>query len=99
VCVCGGVCGCVLSKCVASVFHVCFKVVSSVCQVCSKRVPSVFQVCVQARFKCVSSVFQVCFKRGTRCHLSHKASNRARANDSCGVRTHALADWRLKPAP
>ena len=20
-------------------------------------------------------------------------------NDSCGVRTHALADWRLKPAP
>ena len=21
------------------------------------------------------------------------------ANDSCGVRTHALADWRLKPAP
>ena len=22
-----------------------------------------------------------------------------RKNDSCGVRTHALADWRLKPAP
>ena len=20
-------------------------------------------------------------------------------SDSCGVRTHALADWRLKPAP
>ena len=20
-------------------------------------------------------------------------------NDSCGVRTHALADWRLEPAP
>ena len=23
----------------------------------------------------------------------------ARGNDSCGVRTHALSDWRLKPAP
>ena len=21
------------------------------------------------------------------------------ANDGCGVRTHALSDWRLKPAP
>ena len=23
----------------------------------------------------------------------------AREGDSCGVRTHALAEWRLKPAP
>ena len=23
----------------------------------------------------------------------------SKQNDSCGVRTHALADWRLTPAP
>ena len=43
--------------------------------------------------------------------LSHPASDRQRAaqarrqargpvkSDSCGVRTHALTDWRLEPAP
>ena len=23
----------------------------------------------------------------------------SKQSDSCGIRTHALADWRLKPAP
>ena len=30
-----------------------------------------------------------CFHLLTQCNIS----------DSCGVRAHALADWRLKPAP
>ena len=33
--------------------------------------------------------------RGESCVLDSKTSE----NDGCGVRTHALSDWRLKPAP
>ena len=32
---------------------------------------------------------------GRACVLDSKTSE----NDGCGVRTHALSDWRLKPAP
>ena len=58
-------------------------------------VDSHWSVHVCVHFNIRSGFLEARAVEGRACVLDSKTSE----NDGCGVRTHALSDWRLKPAP